>query len=163
MEASRRHPCLRDPTRSDRQPGAHATSNTVGRASARQQQTIWYLGGDLAEKGISRSREAQIEKARQELTALLPWLDLAGLQWSTLRIDRAEVATPGGRRPDDVFFGQQENLLVAWPTKLAFAPRLADRVLEVLGDPSGGGEALADLPLPRPPLAPLPWETAEWS
>ena len=123
---------------------------------------VWYLGGELSEKGVGRSREVQIEAARRELASLLPWLDLDGLRFSTLRIDRAEVATPGGKRPDDIFLGRQGDLLVAWPTKLAFAPRLADAVLEALRDldPSGGGETL---PLPTPPLAQLPWEETTWS
>ncbi len=127
-----------------------------------QGKTVWYLGGELAEKGVGRSRTEQIEAARRALASLLPWLDLDGLRFSTLPIDRAEAATPGGKRPDDRFLGRQGDLLVAWPTKLAFAPRLADAVLEALRDldPSGGGETL---PLPTPPLAQPPWEETTWS
>ncbi|HHH13075.1 MAG TPA: FAD-dependent oxidoreductase [Thiolapillus brandeum] len=125
-------------------------------------ETVWYLGGELAEKGVGRSREAQIEAARRELGVLLPWLDLNRLRWSTLRIDRAEVATADGSRPDGPFVGTDGDLLVTWPTKLAFAPRVADQVLEALGGPEHGGIEVAT-GLPAPPLATLPWEETTWS
>ncbi|RTZ76241.1 MAG: hypothetical protein DSZ00_00320 [Gammaproteobacteria bacterium] len=124
---------------------------------------VWYLGGNLAERGVDRSPAEQIRVTRRELGELLPWLDLSGLKWATLKIDRAEVATPGGRRPDDAFLGREGRVLVTWPTKLAFAPRVADRVLEALSDSAPSGSPVAGLPLERAPLAPLPWEVVQWS
>lgn len=124
-------------------------------------EQVWYLGGNLAEQGVNRPPREQIDAARRELEALLPWLERSRLRWATLKIHRAEVATPGGRRPDDAFLGGQGRVLVAWPTKLAFAPRVADLVLEALGPPSG--EPPPRLPLERPPLARLPWEEATWN
>ena len=124
---------------------------------------VWYLGGNLAEQGVARSAQEQMDVARSELEALLPWLNLSTGQWATLRIDRAEVATPDGRRPNDAFLAQQDRVLVTWPTKLAFAPRVADLVLEALHDVEPAGAAAADLPLAMPPLAQLPWENVEWS
>lgn len=127
--------------------------------------SVWYLGGQLAETGVTREPAEQISKARAELERLLPWMDFAPLDWATLSIDRAEVATPGGKRPDDCYLGGAGSLMVAWPTKLAFAPRLADRVLERLAregiEPSE--QEMPPLDLPAPPLAPLPWELATWS
>jgi len=52
--------------------------------------------------------------------------------------------------------------VVTWPTKLAFAPRVADQVLEALGGPEHGGIEVAT-GLPAPPLATLPWEETTWS
>jgi len=124
---------------------------------------VWYLGGNLAEQGVARSAQEQMDVARSELEALLPWLNLSTGQWATLRIDRAEVATPDGRRPNDAFLAQQDRVLVTRPTKLAFAPRVADLVLEALHDVEPAGAAAADLPLAMPPLAQLPWENVEWS
>ncbi len=123
---------------------------------------VWYLGGDLAERGVALSPEAQIRRAQEELGALLPRLDLRRLRWSTLRIDRAEVATADGSRPDGPFLGGDGRLLVAWPTKLAFAPLLADRVLEALGE-AAHREAGVPAGLAAPPLATLPWEETTWS
>ncbi len=129
-------------------------------------KSVWYLGGQLAEDGIQRSREEQIAKARAELQKLLPWLDFAPMDWATLPIDRAEIATPGGKRPDDCYLGCQDAVMVAWPTKLAFAPRLAAQVLAQLEkeEVRPSKTALPELPLDRPPLARLPWEEAQtWS
>ena len=126
------------------------------------EERVWYLGGDLAERGVALSPEAQIRRAKEELGALLPWLDPGRLRWSTLRIDRAEVATADGSRPDGPFVGTDGDLLVTWPTKLAFAPRVADQVLEALGGPEHGGIEAAT-GLPAPPLATLPWEETTWS
>ena len=128
-------------------------------------ESVWYLGGELAETGVAREPAAQIAEARAELERLLPWMDFQSLQWATLPIDRAEVATPGGKRPDDCYLGGAGPVMVAWPTKLAFAPRLADRVLERLAR-EGISPSEREMPppdLPAPPLAPLPWEHATWS
>ena len=124
---------------------------------------VWYLGGQLAEQGVERNWEAQIRAAKAELAQLLPWVDTASAAWATLRIARAEVATPGGRRPQESYLGITNDALVAWPTKLAFAPRLANQVLTRL-EKEGlypSGNAAFDLPLPKPVLAKLPWEKVQ--
>jgi hypothetical protein len=51
-------------------------------------------------------------------------------------------------------------MLFAWPTKLAYAPMLAEAVIERLDRPAGHvAPALPDAP---PPVAAPPWETADW-
>ena len=129
-------------------------------------RVVWYLGGQVAEEGVQRGRNEQIAAGRAELAELLPWLDLRDTQWATLSIDRAEIATPGGKRPDDAYVGECDGMFTCWPTKLAFAPRVADLVmegLEGLGVAPTGGEV--SLPgLQRPSLARLPWdEVKEWT
>ncbi len=127
---------------------------------------VWYLGGQVAEGGVVRSPAEQIDAGRAELAELLPWVDLSDTAWATLRIDRAEVRTPRGGRPDDAYVGWRRGLGVCWPTKLAFAPRVAQLVLEGLREqriePSdGAGIALG---LPRPSLARPPWDEVDsWS
>ena len=93
----------------------------------------------------------------------MPWLEQSGLRWATLAIDRAEAATPDGRRPDDVFLHRQGRVWVAWPTKLALAPRLADKVLEALAEIPPSGDTVALSTGSAPPPARLPWEHCEWS
>ncbi|WP_456407994.1 FAD-dependent oxidoreductase [Thiolapillus sp.] len=129
-------------------------------------EKVWYLGGQLAETGVKRNPQEQIKAAKSELAELLPWVDISAAVWASLRIDRAEIATGGGKRPQDSFLGVSPELLVAWPTKLAFAPRLAAQVLEQLQnekiEPSQ--TTLPDLSWPHPPVAQLPWEKVqEWS
>lgn len=137
------------------------TSYPLGRG-----EQVWYLGGQLAEQGVQRSTAEQITLAKAELKALLPWVDVADAHWSTRLIQRAEVATAGGRRPEDSYLGISGELLVAWPTKLAFAPRLAGQVLAQLEkeDILPSKTELPELPLDKPPLARLPWEETQiWS
>jgi len=123
----------------------------------------WYLGGQLAEGGNDRTPEQQITQAQNELSALLPWMDFTTSDWSTLRIDRAEPRTAGGMRPDGCFLHSDAGVFTTWPTKLAFAPRLAGEVLQQLQlesvTPKPGTLAGMDA-LPHPSLAPTPWESA---
>lgn len=128
-------------------------------------ERVWYLGGALAETGVSRSAEAQIEVARAELAKLFPWLQQRGLRWSTLRIDRAEPRQADGRRPSSAYADWQQGIITAWPTKLALAPRLAEQVLSLLDRHAIAPGVADDLPPVRfPGIAPLPWleETRPW-
>ncbi len=95
---------------------------TVTTHPTRDGQSVWYLGGDIAEAdGVARDEAAQIAEARRELAKLLPWIDLGQAQWATLRVDRAEPAQSNLLRPDNAFLAEQGRLLVGWPTKLALA------------------------------------------
>ncbi len=95
---------------------------TVTTHPTRDGQSVWYLGGDIAEAdGVARDEAAQIAEARRELAKLLPWIDLGQAQWATLRVDRAEPAQSNLLRPDNAFLAEQGRLLVGWPIKLALA------------------------------------------
>ena len=102
---------------------------------------VWYLGGDLAERGVERDEAEQIHAAKQELGDIFPWLDLAGMQFATLRVDRAEPRQKSLAKPDNAHVERHGNLLVTWPTKLTLAPDLCDRVQTLLAEqgpaPSG--------------------------
>lgn len=126
-------------------------------------EMVWHLGGQVAESGVERDAAEQVAAGKAELAALLPWLDQTKVNWASRRIDRAEIATPGGKRPDVWFVQRDRGVITAWPTKLAFAPCLAAKVLGCLeqdGIMPADGEIPA-LGLPRPPLAQPPWEEAE--
>jgi hypothetical protein len=128
---------------------------------------VWYIGGQLSEDGVPRGRDEQIQAARRELRECLPWLpwDRAALEWTTFHIDRAEGLTANASRPDEPVVKQIENMIVAWPTKLAFAPAAAERITSLLKNdditpgsvapPEESAPALAGLP--RPPLGEPPW------
>ncbi|MFI5382059.1 MAG: FAD-dependent oxidoreductase [Tepidisphaerales bacterium] len=121
-------------------------------------RTAWQVGGLIAEDGVKMSPAQLKVQTVQELRACLPGLDLAGVQFSAYRIDRAEAANASGQRPDDIQILQDGNVLTAWPTKLALAPRLAERTLQLLPKPSG--QPLPKLDWPAPPVALPPWESA---
>lgn len=124
-------------------------------------QSVWYLGGDLAEAaGVGRIEVDQIEAAHDLLSRLLPWIDLRQAQWATLRIDRAEPAQNNLLRPDNAFLTEQGRLLIGWPTKLALAPDFADRVIERLRHSGVHPGTYPPLPeLPRPGIAQPVWES----
>jgi FAD dependent oxidoreductase len=162
-------------------------------------RTVWQLGGQVTEDGVNMSPSELIAHARKELQACLPGLELSGaadlnfrggLEWATFRIDRAEPATADGRRPADAFAKLEGNVITAWPTKLALAPQLAQRVRELMPDigeaffatgsplPVKDAANITDsgLPVasdagtsvpaiwPRPEPALPPWErTSEWT
>jgi glycerol-3-phosphate dehydrogenase len=93
---------------------------------------VWYLGGQIAEEGVHKTKDEQIKFAKQELQSLFPWLDFSAAQWASFFINRAEAKQPDGKRPDTVSVKTENNFTVAWPTKLALAPLLADQVIDCL-------------------------------
>jgi glycerol-3-phosphate dehydrogenase len=119
-------------------------------------QTVWYVGGKVAEAGIECSADQQMMAAQKTLQDTLPWLNLTQVEWGVFTIDRAEPRMPNNQRPSDCFIHQQDQIITAWPTKLALAPRLADKLLEYLPPP---GEHPPEIPvqLPTPPMAQQPW------
>jgi glycerol-3-phosphate dehydrogenase len=122
---------------------------------------VWYLGGDLAETGVDRDEAEQTARAQKLLRELLPWLDLNGMEWRTHRVNRAEPAYAGGRRPPGSFCRKMGNVIVAWPSKLALAPALADDVTKLLrpqGSSRQKNECSVKLALPVPALAEALWD-----
>lgn len=130
-----------------------------------QGDIVWYLGGQLAEEGVQHSATEQIHQAKQELQDLMPWLDLTQAQWAVLPIDRAEPQMPNGKRPDDVFVETDKQVSVCWPTKLAFAPRLASKVIEQIKQQGISPSGIQPLPhWQAPEVAKLPWqEEQRWN
>lgn len=130
--------------------------------------TFWYIGGGIAETGVTRQADEQIQACRNELQSVLPWLDFTQCQWSTLLIDRAEISTAGNKRPDSSFVGTEKNVMTVWPTKLAFAPKVAASVLEKLQASGISPDTTVQDTLtqlqswPRPGVAKWPWLQTTW-
>ena len=80
-------------------------------------------------------------------------------------VDRAEPQMPGGKRPDDVFVETDKNFSVCWPTKLAFAPRLANKIIEQIREQGINPSGEQVLPSWKSAVvALLPWQEEEfWS
>ena len=118
-------------------------------------RSVWYLGGELSEEGTNRGDDAQIGAAKRELAELLPEVYLNDLRWRCLDINRAEPASPGGRRPDNAAISAEQDIIVAWPTKLTLAPALADLVMQTLRDdriePGADSEAGSEKDSVSPP------------
>lgn len=127
----------------------------------------WYVGGLLAEKGVTQTPNTLIKAAQAELERLLPGAKFTQADWATHRVDRAEPAHRGGLRPNSVFAFCEGAIIVGWPTKLALAPVLADKIMALLDKDAvrPGPSDLADLAalgtLPTPAIAQPPWETVQ--
>jgi glycerol-3-phosphate dehydrogenase len=134
---------------------------TVTTHQSHDDQTIWYLGGQLAEEGVVRDQATQIKVAKQELTTLFPWIDFASAQFASFFIDRAEGLQPKGKRPDSCIVKEEKNVMVAWPTKLIFAPRVAQEVINSLTQ-AGIEKSIGDLHAlrgwPMPVIAKPIWD-----
>ncbi len=145
-----------------------ATITSVVDAAGR---TVWNVGGQIAEDGVNMDPPALVAHARRELASVLPGVTLAGAEWTTVRVDRAEQATPGGLRPAGPYAKREGNVITAWPTKLALAPRLARMVRELIPAAPRRSPVALDkaephitLDWPRPKVAAPPWEERrEWS
>jgi len=126
---------------------------------------VWYLGGKIAEEGVSYTADELIQKAKDELNSILPWMDWRSMQWSTLMINRAEPLMADGSRPDRPHVQRNNKIITAWPVKLAFAPLVAkeieDQVRGLGVEPS---QSRVVTGLPKPPLSNLPWdEVISWT
>lgn len=139
------------------------TRVTITSATDSAGRMVWQIGGQVAEDGVAMDEEALIAHAAREVREALGGIDLgADVEWATYRVDRAEAATGSGARPDDVFVRREGPIITAWPTKLALAPRVAERIADHLDRPRGMTDAMQELTdWPRPPIAPPPWETAQ--
>lgn len=148
-----------------------------GSGGGARREWVWSIGGSIAENGVNRDSASQIEACRRELRECLPWLDLRDARFATCRWDRAEGvvkrSTPP-KRPDDPTIvragegdGPGGNVIVGWPTKLAFAPAFAHRVAALIKDmgvePGGSWGVPAEPMLPIAAVAPRPWEGVQWT
>ena len=94
----------------------------------------WYIGGDLAEIGVTRRVDDQIEAAKSELKTCFPGLDPDRWPFKTVRISRAEGKDTAGKRPDVPVVRAVDGTraIAVWPTKLVMAPVAAEEVLKVV-------------------------------
>lgn len=120
---------------------------------------VWYMGGQLAEDGVSKNDAALVQAAKDELSDLIPWLDLKDSEWGVLEVDRAEIRLAakigaGTVRPASFSVEQNKNIITAWPTKMALSPALADTLLDILKQDNV--EQNEDASLPE-------WEAADYA
>ena len=134
---------------------------TITTHQAKDGSTVWYLGGQLAEAGVNFSPAEQIQIARDELSALFPWIDFSHAPFGTCMIDRAEPLQSNGGRPDTCCVKMVHNMIAAWPTKMALAPRLADEIVALIEQANlepGLFDTRELRACPMPPFAQPPWD-----
>lgn len=95
-------------------------------------RVVWYFGGGLAEDGCDLTSAQQLTKAESLLRGFFSWFDFGAIEWHSFLIDRHEPKTPHHKKPKECVVIRDGNVLLAWPTKLTFAPLLADKVIDEL-------------------------------
>lgn len=124
---------------------------------------VWYLGGNIAEKACKmNSVDEAIQFTRHELAAIFPkvrWQDFPIAAWD---IDRAEPHQSLRFMPSEPTVSMHGNCMLAWPTKLVFAPGLATRIVQEVVERFSPLPQSTPLPLPSPNIGQYPWELADW-
>lgn len=128
-------------------------------------RTVWQVGGQVSEVGVTMSPDVLIQHSKTELRATIPGLDLSRVEWATYRVDRAEFATRNGKRPASYHVSREGNIITAWPTKLVLVPRLAEAIADEVtqGDCNHDFDTTALGDFPRPTIALPPWETVPFN
>jgi hypothetical protein len=121
---------------------------------------VWYIGGNIAEQGVDKSVENLTHEAEALLHDILPWFETPELEWATHTINRAEPKQSALSRPDTAFLESIDNVHIAWPTKLALAPDLSDKIIENLTNQNlvAGMHTCSDI-FPPAKIAPPLWDT----
>jgi choline dehydrogenase-like flavoprotein len=122
---------------------------------------VWYLGGNVAEEGAKMDEMEALRFAKRELTEIFPAIDWDGKHWASWYGDRAEPFDAKGELPPGPLVRRHGRILLAWPTKLTFAPALSDLVFERLKDTRPAAESEPP-PLPPATIGSYPWEVATW-
>lgn len=140
-----------------------ATRVTITTHRNSKHHNVWQLGGMLAEDGVTLDPSSLLARAASEVRAVLPGVDIRGVEWATYRVDRAEHSTSGGLRPDDAQCSVDKGIVTLWPTKLALAPRAAALALDAVRRANVQPTGPRPIDGPRPPLGVSPWETVTWT
>lgn len=120
---------------------------------------VWYLGGEIAEKGAAMSEVDTLKRAKEEMQSIFPSVNWNEVEWACFAIDRAEPRDPKGQLPPEPRLLTKGNSIIAWPTKLVYAPLLADKVIATIESQSiKKGAVSSALDLPAPEIGKLPWQ-----
>ena len=134
---------------------------TVTTHRDREGDTVWYLGGELAESGVGKSDAEQLAAAEALVGKYFPWVDVQGAEWRCFAVNRAEADINNNYRPDGPFLAVEHNIITAWPTKLTLSPAPGDSLMDVLADVQAGSatdcSGLRQY-LPEPPLGKARWD-----
>lgn len=127
---------------------------------------IWYIGGLVAERAMTSFPQDSINAAKKAFTAYLPNINISNVEWAVLPISRTEgKSKTGGWMPDTPTLHRAGDVLYGWPTKLTFAPMLADQVLgELKSSNILPSKTKTDWSfLPAAGYAQTPWNAARWT
>lgn len=122
---------------------------------------VWYIGGKPAEKGLDKDQETQIKDTVLELNNIFPWLNFDNLDSAgSFFINRAESKQKTGFKPENSTCFKEKNYIIAWPTKLALAPLLAESIFKLIDKKLIYKQSvIEDYSIyPKPAIANYPWD-----
>lgn len=133
-------------------------------------EVVWYIGGQLAETGASLDTRALFALAHRELQTVFPGVDWSDKLWAPLLVNRAEGLQADVSRPASPVITQDTAGITIWPTKLVFAPMVADEILQRVDSSdlqpsmtSADTELSQTLDVPVARVGQYPWDQVEWS
>jgi hypothetical protein len=128
---------------------SHRTKNNI---------PVWYVGGKIAEEGINKTKAELIIEGKKLIHSLFPWMLLDNITWGSCYASRAEAKQDNQTKPDSITYFEQGNAIIAWPTKLAFAPLLAEKICDLINlEPNNIRHSILSN-LPKPDIANYPWD-----
>jgi glycine/D-amino acid oxidase-like deaminating enzyme len=137
------------------------TVTTVDRTDGSR---AWQVGGEIAERHAGTTGDDFFSDLVAELQRTLPGLSLSQTELADYPAVRAEAANEAVRRPSGVQVEAVDPaFVVAWPTKWALAPLLAEEVAGIVAPrrfDGGFSDAFADWA--RADISRPPWERATW-
>ncbi len=122
---------------------------------------VWYVGGGVAERLKNSPPDETYDAIKKAFAKYLPAVDLSKTEWAVLPIDRFEGAS-GPLMPDTPTIHNCGNAWYAWPTKLTFAPLLADMLAQRLQNVEPSKTQTDWALLPEAQIAETPWNKAQW-
>jgi len=140
--------------------GTSALPRLTITAYEKEDEVIWYLGGEIAEKGVGRTLEEQIIKTKEELGNWIPWFSFQHCKWSAYKIDRAEPKMSDGSRPVEPYVSEQAHVITAWPVKLAMTPLMVDAILNKIKqlNLTANPKTIELNHFSKPDVAKMPWQ-----
>ncbi|MGB4106903.1 MAG: FAD-dependent oxidoreductase [Alphaproteobacteria bacterium] len=124
----------------------------------------WYIGGQVAERERNSNPDEVYDAIFAALKKYMPMAEIKDAELAVLPIDRVEAKPGAGVMPDAPVIYNKDDRIYAWPTKLTFAPMMADKIAEELtADKILPSHNHTDWSfLPEVSYAQPPWETAQW-
>jgi glycine/D-amino acid oxidase-like deaminating enzyme len=133
---------------------------TISTHMTQSNETVWYLGGGVAEDGVVQDRATLFKQTAKILQKYLPQLSMENMDWANYAIERIEGLDPHGRLPDRPSYQHHHNVTLGWVNKLTFAPLLARELLAEMHSDSHDHDA--PLPLSPAAISETPWDTIKW-
>ena len=139
---------------------------TISAHHNRQGDNVWYFGGQVAEDGVNQNDAELFAATAAQLKSYLPDIKTEQLEWASYYIVRAEGKDEKGWLPDAPIWQERDHCIFAWPTKLTFAPLLADQLLQRLQEKNilpTQGDVPAWQNWDNVSVADYPWDKAVWT